>query len=549
MLLLTIKNNKNNYKLLLSASASLPLAYLTEEARNAPMTAPAFCMLLRKHLNGGKIVEITQPDMERVLHFRIEHMNELGDPSEKILIFECMGKHSNLILIDENGKILDSIKRIPSFVSSIREVLPGRDYFLPDTLKKQSLFTLTEEVFLQTVLRQPQPISKTISSSIAGISMPSAEEFCFRAHLDGGQPANTLSESEQHSLYQVLCNVQEEIASGAFSPTIYYQNRIPVSFASITMMQNANLDHTEYASVSELIFRFYNEREKHTRIRQKSTDLRKITTTLFERTMKKLILQKKQLKDTEKREKFRIYGELLTTYGYSLPEGAKQLETINYYTNEPITVPLDPTLSPLENANKYFAKYTKLKRTAEELGIRTKQTEQESEQLDSIVTALELADSEEDLQQIREELIQSGFIRQKRSEKIKKSKQAAPLHFISSDGFDIFVGKNNFQNEYVTFHLASAEDWWFHAKKMAGSHVIVKSNGTMPPDRTFEEAGKLAAYFSKGRTAPKVEIDYTKRKQLKRPNGGAPGFVIYHTNYSMMSEPEIIGIRTYESGQ
>ncbi|HBA69303.1 MAG TPA: hypothetical protein DCZ40_08095, partial [Lachnospiraceae bacterium] len=276
-------------------------------------------------------------------------------------------------------------------------------------------------------------------------------------------------------------------------------------------------------------------------IRQKSADLRRIVQTALERNIKKYDLQLRQIKDTEKRDKYRIYGELLNTYGYQAVPGASSMTARNYYTDEDISIPLDTALTPLENAKKYFEKYNKMKRTYEALSKLTLEVKEEIEHLESIGTALDIAVGEEDLVQIREELVESGYIRRKSSDK-KIKITSRPFHYLSSDGYHIYVGKNNFQNDELTFRLASGNDWWFHAKGIPGSHVIVKSGGGMPPDRTFEEAAKLAAYYSKARGQEKAEIDYTEKKNIKKPNGGKPGFVIYHTNYSMVMDSDISGI-------
>lgn len=264
--------------------------------------------------------------------------------------------------------------------------------------------------------------------------------------------------------------------------------------------------------------------------------------TALERDIKKYDLQLAQMKDTEKREKYRIYGELLNTYGYSAKPGDKSLTAVNYYTNEPVTIPLDPTLSATENAKKYFDKYGKLKRTYEALSELTTQVKEEIDHLETISTALDIALKEEDLVEIKEELTQSGYIRRKGGTK-KAKITSKPFHYLSSDGFHIYVGKNNFQNDELTFKFATGNDWWFHAKKMAGSHVVVKSKDGELPDHIFEIAGQLAAYYSKGRTAPKVEIDYIQKKQVKKPAGAKPGFVVYYTNYSLMAEPSLKGVR------
>lgn len=302
-----------------------------------------------------------------------------------------------------------------------------------------------------------------------------------------------------------------------------------------------NYETKAFDSISNVLETYYAVRNVYTRIRQKSSDLRRIVATALERNRKKYILQQKQLKDTEKRETYKIYGELLNTYGYGLKEGAKSLEALNYYTNEMITIPLNGDLSASENAKKYFDRYGKLKRTYEALTELVRETKAEIDHLESIATALDIAVLEEDLVQIKEELTDFGYIRKKRNEKRAKSK-SKPFHYISSDGFHMYVGKNNFQNDELTFQFSSGSDWWFHAKGMPGSHVIVKTDGKELPDATFEEAGKLAGYYSKGKNSEKVEIDYLQRKHVKKPNGSAPGFVVYYTNYSLTIHPDITGI-------
>ena len=294
-----------------------------------------------------------------------------------------------------------------------------------------------------------------------------------------------------------------------------------------------------------MLLSYYGEKESADRMRQKSADLRHLVTTALDRTNKKCAIQEKQLLQTEKKDKYRIYGEMLNTYGYGAPEGAKSIEVINYYTNEPLTVPLDPTLSASQNAQKYFDRYNKLKRTAEAAAVQLEESRSDREQLEYCLTAIDLAESEADLNEIRRELTEFGFLQKKGPAKKGKAREgkAQPLSFISSDGFTMYVGRNNYQNEEVTFKIGSGNDWWFHAKKMPGSHVIVKTGGRELTDRAYEEAGSLAAYYSSGRKAPKVEIDYTQRKNLHKKNGGKPGFVTYHTNYSLMASPDISNLK------
>ncbi|MDO5422903.1 MAG: NFACT RNA binding domain-containing protein [Eubacteriales bacterium] len=541
-LLITIKNQKTQYRLLLSAGASLPLVYLTQENKPSPLTAPNFCMLLRKHIGSGKILRIWQPGLERIINFEIEHLNELGDLCRKLLIVELMGKHSNLIFCTEDGMILDAIKHVSLQVSSVREVLPGRTYFIPKTQEKEDPLTVTEERFRETVCKKPLPLAKALYMTLTGISPLIAEEICHRCSLESSQSANTLSELEQIHLYHTFSRLMDDVKAGAFTPNIIYKGKEPVEFSSVELTQYQDLDVRHFSSISQVLEQYYAMKNTITRIHQRSTDLRRIVGTALDRNRKKYDLQLKQLKDTEKRDKYRIYGELINTYGYGLPEGSKKLEALNYYTNEMVTIPLDPTLTPQENAQKHFDKYNKLKRTYEALSELIQETKNEIEHLESISTALDIALSEDDLVQIKEELIQFGYIKRKSAGKRVKI-TSKPFHYLSSDGFHMYVGKNNYQNEELTFKVAVGNDWWFHAKGCPGSHVIVKTNGQELPDRTFEEAARLAAWYSKKRGGDKVEIDYVEKKHVKKTNGGAPGFVIYHTNYSMVIDSDISGIQ------
>lgn len=548
-LLLTIKTTDGGQKrLLLSAGASLPLIYLTENNKPSPMTAPGFCMLLRKHLQNGRITDITQPGLERIVHLHVEHLNEMGDLCSKQLIIELMGKHSNLIFINDENMIIDSIKHISGMVSSVREVLPGRTYFIPETQNKQEPFAATADTFKETMCSCNMPVFKALYGHYTGLSPLIAQELCHRAGIDGDLSTAYFREVQDgpmllNRLYQTFSAVMTDIQKGVFSPVIIYENKTPAEFSVLPLTMYAGRDTVSFSSVSTLLEHYYAEKNTVTRIRQKSSDLRRIVQTALERNIKKYDLQLRQMQDTEKRDKYRIYGELLNTYGYGAAPGVKSLEALNYYTNEMITIPLDPQLTPSENAKKYFDKYNKLKRTYEALSSLTLEVKEEIEHLESIQTALDIALLEEDLVQIKEELIESGYIRRKGgSKKVKITSK--PFHYISSDGYHIYVGKNNYQNEELTFKLANGNDWWFHAKGIPGSHVIVKSGGDELPDTTFEEAARLAAYYSKSKGQDKVEVDYIEKKHVKKPSGGKPGFVVYYTNYSMMIDTDISQIKT-----
>ena len=544
-LLLTIKTTDGGQKrLLLSANASLPLIYLTQANKVSPMTAPGFCMLLRKHLQNGRIVDITQPGLERIIHLHIEHLNEMGDLCHKQLIIELMGKHSNLIFTDDKDVIIDSIKHISGMVSSVREVLPGRTYFVPVTQDKKDPLALDFQSFQSTMTAGNMPIYKVIYGSYTGISPVIAQELCCLANLDGDLSTAVFSESSTgpdllKKLYDVFSGMMEQVKLGDFSPVIAYENHAPAEYAAFPLSGYPQDRLKPFSSISALLEQYYAEKSTVTRIRQKSADLRRIVQTALERNIKKYDLQLKQMEDTGKKEKYRVYGELLNTYGYGLAPGAKSLDALNYYTNETITIPLDPLLSASENAKKYFDKYNKLKRTYEALSALTQQVKEEIDHLESIQAALDIALLEEDLAQIKEEMIVSGYIHRRGGNAKKVKFTSKPFHYVSSDGFHIYVGKNNYQNDELTFKFATGGDWWFHAKGIPGSHVIVKTEGHELPDNTFEDAARLAAFYSKGRGQDKVEIDYLEKKNVKKPAGSKPGFVVYYTNYSMMIDTDI----------
>lgn len=540
-LLLTIKTKEGQRRLSISASASLPLIYLTNDNKPSPMTAPNFCMLLRKHIGNGRIVDVSQPGLERIIRLRIEHLDELGDLRQKTLVVEIMGKHSNIIFCDEKDQIIDSIKHVPAQMSSVREVLPGRPYFIPDTMEKQDPLTAADEDFSRALRGKPMRISKAVYTSFTGISPVVAEEICYLAGIDSQMTASDLTDDMLTHLYRQFQYYMEDVRNGAFNPVIYFDGNTPKEFSALPLTHFQNLEKKEYGSISEVLSTYYATRNTLVRIRQKSADLRHIVQTALERNRKKYELQSRQLKDTENRDLYKVYGELINAYGYQLPEGSKELTALNYYTGEEITIPLDPVKTPQENAQKYFARYNKQKRTYEALTELISETGDEIRYLESVESALDIALYEEDLTQIKEELSQAGYIR-RRQQKKKAKILSRPLHYVSSDGYHMYVGKNNLQNEELTFHFASGNDWWFHAKGVPGSHVILKSGGDEVPDRTFEEAGRLAAYYSKNRGSEKAEIDYIEKKHVKKVNGGRPGFVIYHTNYSLVIDSDISGI-------
>lgn len=537
-IILTIKGSCGQQRLLLSANASLPLVYLMDGNKPSPDIAPNFCMLLRKHIQNGRIISITQPGLERIIEIEIEHLNELGDICTKRLICEMMGKHSNIIFVNSDNMIIDSIKHISSFQSSVREVLPGREYFIPNTMdKNDALCDITYDDFKASLISKHTKLTKAIYTTYTGISPAIANEMLYRARLDGD--ASTDSIDDYQALFTAFNSIIDNVKRNDYYYSIYYENNNPFEFSTIELSSYADSKKAKFDDISSMLRIFYSEKNIVNNMRQKSSDLRHILNTLLERNVKKLDLQRTQLKDTEKKDKFKLYGELLHTYGYNAKAGDKSITCVNYYDNSEITIPLDSTKSPMENASKYFDKYQKMKRTEEALSEQINTTLMDIDSIQSILNSLDFARNESDLIQIKEEMGMLGYIRYQRNKKKEKT-TSKPLHYKSSDGYDIYVGKNNLQNDEITFKLGNNNDWWFHAKKIPGSHVLLRSNGdTNLPDRAYEEAACLAAYYSKGKEQTQVEIDYLQRKNVKKPNGAKPGFVVYYTNYSMSIKPDI----------
>ena len=370
-LMLTVKGKNGQRRLLISASASLPLIYFTDKNKPSPMTAPNFCMLLRKHIGSARILKISQPGLERVIYMDFEHLNEMGDLCQKRLVVELMGKYSNIIFCDDSGNILDSIKHISANTSSVREVLPGRTYFIPETQDKEDPFLTTEESFTERVCKKPLPAAKAIYTSLTGISPVMAQEICYRASVDGSMPMDALNEAERIHLAHTFLRMMEDVREGTFVPNIIYRDGEPVEFAAFALQQYS-FGHSSqtFDSMSQVLEKYYAQKNVITRIRQKSADLRHVVQTALERNRKKYAIQQKQMKDTQKKDKFKVYGELINTYGYGLEPGCKSFQALNYYTNEEITIPLDDTLTPAENAKKYFDKYNKLKRKQQVKGCK-----------------------------------------------------------------------------------------------------------------------------------------------------------------------------------
>ncbi len=590
-ILLTIKNY-DTYKLDISVSASLPLVRLVDENKPAPLTAPAFCMLLRKHLTSARILSIDQPEMERVIRLHFEHLDEMGDVRQKWLMVELMGKHSNIIFTDEEFNVIDAIKRVPASVSSVREVLPGRDYFIPKTTGKCDVRSLEIAGFSEALKAKSFEVQKALYSAFTGFSPLISTEICMLSGIDASKNTSELSDKDIDSLFEICRHFTELAAKGEYSPTIVFKDEAAVEYSCFSLRSYPSPEYRfeTFSDMSSLLGSFYSIKEKQSRIAQKSQALRKSLGNAIERAAKKLDLQETQLRSTEKRDKYKVYGELITSYGYGVPEGSKEMNCINFYDGKEITIPLDDTIPVMANAKRYFDRYAKLKRTYEAVTEQLAATKEELYHLQSIQNSMDMADNESDLAQIRRELEEFGYAKRsgasfragskgnaksgyngKNSSSGKasgynssgknnsntgygkgnsgngkgskgSSGKSLPLHYRTPEGYDIYVGKNNYQNDELSFKFANGSDWWFHSKTIPGSHVILKNKGEEIPDRVFEYAASCAAYYSSDKTGGKVEIDYLERKNLKKPNGAKPGFVVYYTNYSMVAEATLKGL-------
>lgn len=533
---INIRTLTDSYKLVLSASSAHPRVHFTNVSKKNPITAPMFCMLLRKHLGSGKITAIEQVGFERIIKFSIESYDELGDLTTKYLFAEIMGRHSNIILTNCDMKIIDCIKHIDFTISSVRQLLPGLEYVSPPPQDKTDLINIEETV--QIDFSMPvQTVDKAILSSIAGISPLTAREIVYRAFGRTDIKNAELTDSGRNKILYEVVRLAKAVQSYNFEPCMIINSASAklMDFSSTPVKQYESMAEIRYFdSVSELLDSFYKTRDMHERMRQKSADLVKLLSNNIERVSKKLIILNKTLSDSENKDKYKIYGDLLMANLYNMEQGQKNIEVQNYYEeNVPtIKITLDPQLTPSQNAQKYYKKYNKAKTAEVEAAKQIENAKNDLEYLESTLAAVETADSEADLNAIRAELIAEGYLNRKVNQKKQKQAASKPMHFVSSDGFDIYVGKSNMQNDYLTLKFANSSDLWFHTKNIHGSHTVIKLGIDKDvPKSTIIEAAQIAAYYSKGRESSQVPVDFTQIKNVKKPNGAKPGMVIYD-NYN-----------------
>lgn len=526
-----------NLRLLLCANPSFPRVHLTSSTKENPTSPPMFCMLLRKHLGGGKILSVYQKDFERIIYFDIESNDEMGFKSVKHLIVEIMGKHSNIILTDESGKITDSIYHVDMTISSVRNVLPGLMYELPPNQGKiNPLRDSADDIFSRLDGSDTQ-LKSQLMNTYSGISPLVAGEIVYLSTGSADTLGSDINADVRKRVAQCFFYFLSKIKENKFSPTVLINREskkmLDVCATDITLYESL-ADREKYDTMSEALDAFYIKKAANESMRQKSADLLKFVSNNIERCRKKLQIQNETLQKASEREKYKIYGDLITANIYQIQKGVEGVKLINFYSEngEEVFIPLQNDLTPAQNAQRYYKKYTKEK-TAEEETIKQKEiNEKELYYLESVLVSIENAESSAELVEIRDELIGEGYLKNKGRIKKGKKEVITPLHFVSGDGYDIYVGKNNRQNDYVTFKIGRSTDLWFHTKGIHGSHAIIKTtDAETVPDNTYIEAATLAAYYSRGRQGENIPVDYTELKNVKKPSGAKPGMVIY-VNYN-----------------
>jgi predicted ribosome quality control (RQC) complex YloA/Tae2 family protein len=535
-IILSVKSGRAVYKLSVSASAVYPKIYITGIAKPNPQTPPMFCMVLRKYLVGARILDIRQLDTDRVIFVDFQSMDELGYDSVYTLAVEIMGKHSNITLVRQrDNTVMDCIKHISFDMNSLRSLLPGTKYVFPPESKKLNPFGFSYEE-LHDYASENQITFNTgfFSSVFTGISKPFSKEIAYRLEQEGVD----LSVDNLHEIYDFATGLFAGLREGKFTFALYESNEGVKEFYCERFQSLSALKETLFSSGSELVEKFYFEKDRADRLKNRSSDLQKLLHVNLDRCAKKLNLFKETLVECKKKDEYKILGELLTANIYRIKKGDSQIEVVNYYSEaaDTITIKLDKDKTPSENIQSFYKKYNKMKKSEEASKTQIENAEKEYEYLQSVLTNVINAESYEEIEDIKKELIETGYIRFKK-ESGKKPKPSKPMHFISSDGIDIYVGKNNIQNDYLTLKFAEKHDTWLHTKNIPGSHVIISNFGP-PPEKTLLEAALLAAYYSKAKDSTKVPVDYTEVRNVHKPNGARPGMVIYRTNKTIYVDPE-----------
>ena len=541
---LALRAPAGNVKLLLSANPSHPRAHLTQISRENPDKPPMFCMLLRKHLAGARLLELVQPPMERVVDLRLEALDELGDRVERRLVLEAMGRHSNLILLDGEGRIMDCLRRVDSDMSARRQVLPGLFYRLPPAQEKLDPSSLDRAALESARAGAPGGglAVKALVDTFGGLSPLICRELAFRAGGATDARLHQMGEGGRSRLLDELEGLLRSVQENSFTPVMLEKEGHPSDFTFQPISQyGPAVSCVPFPSFSALLDRFYEQRENQERVRQRGQDLIRSVTNARDRAARKIGLQEQELAATRDRERLRQFGDIITSNLHAMEKGMSRLTAADFYDPEcpQIHIPLDPLLTPQQNAAKYYKEYNKAKTAESILTLQLEKGRRDLDYLNSVLEAIALAEGERDLQEIRQELTDTGYLRRPSKARDRGKRVASkPMEFRSSSGLRISVGKNNTQNDLLTTKQAFKSDLWFHTQKIHGSHVILWTEGGQPDLTSIQEAAQLAAWFSQGRESGKVAVDYTPVKYVKKPGGARPGMVVYTTYETAYVAPD-----------
>ncbi|MGL4606860.1 MAG: Rqc2 family fibronectin-binding protein [Eubacteriaceae bacterium] len=551
---LMINLGKTNFHLLLSANANNPRAYVANKLKENPNSPPSFCMVLRKYILNGTILEFSQHETDRVLKISIGSKNEFNEAVTRQLLVEIMGRNSNIILVDENMKILDSLKKVGTTSSRYRQILPGRDYIYPPENNRINFFDCDEPLFSNLLKENSDyPIEKILVQGFLGISPINAREIAFRAGIPSDSLISSLSNKQRNFLYEAFIQFINEIKNESFPNIIYFRREI-LDFSTVDL-HSMRQDHRIEAlkNISEMLETYYFKRDKIIRFKAKSSNLRHQLETLQKKNYKKLKNLYQDVETSKRNEKNKLYGDLITANIYAIEKGALSVEVQNYFDPEfpLIEIPLKVNLTPAQNAQSYYKKYNKGKTALIHLDEHIRETQEKIYYLETLLNGLDQSTELSELEEIRHEFLHSEFNKKALGkEDQKKQKTSNPLHYISSEGFHIFVGKNNYQNDMISTKMGVPEDCWLHVKDTPGSHVLIVAGGRFITEATLLEAGGLAAWYSKARGSENVPVDYLEYKFLKKPAKAKPGMVIFTNQNTMFVTPsreKVEGIECVES--